>query len=327
MEELGNDRECLMNCLRDAALAVQHCVANYDFLAKKGPENKSGDAQLDLDIAADRAVERALRRCPLVAGFCSEEREGFVPTNPSGKYIVVYDPLDGSQNVSVGITVGSIFGVLKGRELRDIASGRDMCAAAYGVHGASLLFCGAHLADEEGPVLERFNQSSNGWLPVRSDIKIPSKGKTYCINEGNTRNWTSWTTGFVTRLKAEKRSIRWGACMVMDVHRPLLQGGIFAYPEDRKYPNGRLRLVYEAYPMAFLWERAGGVALASIDMASQTAQTILDRPFPHKKVHSRSGVVLVGPHEAECLFDEADSVSDTWTTPPTLRPQPVSSKL
>lgn len=326
MEGLISDRNNLMDCLRNAALAVQLCVANYDFHTKKGPMNQSGDAQLDLDIAADRAVAHALRQCPIVAGFCSEEREGFVPTNSNGRYIVVYDPLDGSQNVSVGITVGSIFGVLKGRELQDLSSGRDMVCAAYGVHGASLLFCGAHLSDTTGPVLERFDQTGRNWVPVRRDIQIPAKGKTYCINEGNTRNWSSWTTGFVTRLKAEKRSIRWGACMVMDVHRPLLQGGIFAYPEDAKYPNGRLRLVYEAYPMAFLWEKAGGVALSSINMTTQSAETILDRRFPHNKIHSRSGVVLVGPHEADCLFEQADANS-TWTTPPSLRPQPVSSKL
>jgi len=308
-----NDIVALKNCLREAAISVQKCVAEYSFgvenvgggksQASEGAINESGDRQLDLDVAADLAVEEALRNCPLVAGVLSEERKGFVETNPAGQYVVAFDPLDGSQNVPVGITVGSIYGVFRGSSPADIASAskaRDrLVCAAYGLHSAALLF---NFADTESrPSLERWDAYSKEWITVKKEFLTPEKGKTYCINEGNFKNWADWTRDFVGSLKSEKRSTRWMACMVSDVHRPLLQGGIFAYPEDAKYTGGRLRLVYEAMPMALLWEQAGGTALSSVDEITGEFTHILDRPFPAEDIHCRSGVVLLGRHETRVL--------------------------
>lgn len=304
------DTQALKACLREAAVAVQKVVAGYDFGVSQvggglslGKINESGDKQLDLDIAADLAVERALRQCPLIAGFLSEERKGFVETNSGGQYVVAFDPLDGSQNVPVGITVGSIYGVFKGKNPEDIAEApmaRDrLVCAAYAIHSAALLF---NFCDvDTRPTLERWDLKTQSWFTVRKEVVMPEKGKTYCINEGNVKNWADWTRDFVEALKGEKRSTRWMACMVSDVHRPLLQGGIFAYPEDAKYTGGRLRLVYEGMPMALLWEQAGGTALHSVNGATGELSHILDRPFPETDIHCRSGVVFVGAHEAKVL--------------------------
>jgi len=291
----------LKTCIQNAVKAVQDVVADYSFKApgggKVGSINQSGDHQLDLDVQADRAVERELRKCSAVAGFCSEEREGFVCTNPEGRYIVVYDPLDGSQNVPVGISVGSIFGAFEAKTLSDIKSGRDMVFAAYGIHAAALLFVST---GNPGVNMERYDRKAGCFVTVKENIKIPNKGKTYCINEGNSKNWSATISDLVAKLKSEKRSVRWAACMVSDVHRPLLNGGIFSYPRDAKYQNGRLRLVYEAYPMAYIWECADGSAFSRVDPVFEQSVKILDEPFP-EEIHSRSGVTMLGPHETQVL--------------------------
>ena len=131
-----------------------------------------------------------------------------------------------------------------------------------------------------------------------NDLKTPAKGKTYCINEGSCNNWYPEIQEFVKKLKG--RSVRWMCCMVADVHRPLLQGGCFLYPECRKYPKGRLRLVYEAMPLAYLWERCNPLGRAVCNLKGDS---ILDLPFPKKNVHTRVGVIFLGETEAK-YFDE-----------------------
>lgn len=307
--------------LQVAARAVQECYAKYDFRGKTNSTNRSGDNQESLDIAADKAVEAVLRKNPIIAGFCSEERDGFVQTCPTGRYIVMYDPLDGSQNIGVGISVGCIFGVHRGNKLEDLRDGRKMVAAAYAVHSATLLFtfAWAHRGVYQRPCMERFDFTDQRWVMVRKNIEIPQKGKTYCINDGNGRKWDRITKRFVSKLKREGRSVRWSACMVLDVHRPLLQGGMFSYPIDSKHTKGRLRLVYENYSMAFLWEAAGGKAIASVNSRRKTYKHILDTPFPTNNIHARGGVMLLGPHEFE-VFDKV-----LKTTPPPFATMSIDS--
>jgi len=218
----------------------------------------------------------------------------------------MYDPLDGSQNIGVGISVGCIFGVHQGSKLEDLHNGRRMVAAAYAVHSATMLFTFSWMKDR--PSMERYNFRDQTWNMVKKTIKIPHKGKTYCINEGNIRKWDPLTRKFIGKLKETGRSTRWSACMVSDVHRPLLKGGMFAYPIDSKHTKGRLRLVYENYSMAYLWEAAGGKAIASVNPRRKTYKLILDTPFPHKNIHARGGVVLLGPHEFDVFTNVLKSM-------------------
>jgi len=276
---------------------------NTKYSSNQQNVNASGDKVLALDVIADSCVEEALRECEEVAGFASEEREGFVSLNPGGTYIVVYDPLDGSQNVPVGVSVGAIFGIFKAKTLKDIVSGDDLVASAYALFSAPLLFC---FGDRKSSV--SFFQYSFGnklWEAIIQDHKIPEKGKTYCINEGNCGNWDRLISAYVAQC-LRGRSVRWTCCMVVDVHRPLLQGGCFLYPADKKYPLGRLRLVYEAYPMAFLWEKAGGTALEN-----KEGDRILSRAFPHDDIHARTGVILLGPGESK-RFNHMKKNLPTW---------------
>ena len=271
--------------------------------------NASGDKVHAIDELSDLAVERALLNCPSVRGFASEEREGFVECNPNGKYIVVFDPLDGSQNLPVGLSVGSIYGIFEATSLNDIESGNDMVAAGYALYSASLQF--VHAVKGQGSVtVEQYMFADQTWAVASQNHTRPETGKIYCINSGNAGNW-KLPVQLLVENHLKPRSIRWMACMVSDVHRPLMQGGCFLYPSDRKYTKGRLRLVYEAYPMAFLWEEAGeGKALCGAKQGR-----ILDVPFPKTDVHCRAGVVLLGKLESE-MFDvaiaSADKKSSEW---------------
>ena len=273
-------------------------------------KNASGDKQAPLDVVSDRCVENALRKCDLIAGFASEERKDFVSLNSTkGKFVIVFDPLDGSQNLPVGLSVGSIFGVFRAKSLKDISSGLDLVAAGYSLYSASLQFVWTSL-NREGAVLSQYDFSKKTWIVATRKHMQPVKGKTYCINEGSASNWNEDIRVLVSNhLKG--RSIRWMACMVADVHRPLMEGGGFLYPCDKKYTKGRLRLVYEAYPMAFVWEKCtqnGGVAVCR--HKDSTYDRILKVPFPHDDVHSRCGVILLGPTEAKMFQKSVELASE-----------------
>ena len=258
--------------------------------------NASGDKVCALDVQSDLIVEEELRACAAVSGYASEERRTFVPLNAeTGRFVVVCDPLDGSQNVPVGVSVGAIYGIFKAKTLSDIKSGNDMVAAGYALFSACLQFVWA----EDSVSMSMYKPSTREWIATASGHQIPPKGKTYSINEGSAKNWNIDVATFVEQ-HLRGRSVRWAACMVLDVHRNLVQGGCFIYPTCKKYTKGRLRLVYEAYPMAFVWEKAGGVALAV------AGKRILDAPFPADDVHARSGVILLGEWEA-AKFEEAQA--------------------
>lgn len=285
--------------------------------------NASGDSVAPLDEIADEIVSDELKACPECAGFASEERKDFVSLNEGGRFIVVYDPLDGSQNLPVGLSVGSIWGVFRAKSLRDVKSGNDMIAAGYSLFSSALQFVWA--GSRKGPVsLAQYDFKNKKWSAVLKNHKIPSGGKTYCINEGSARNWTPSISTFVGQYM-KGRSIRWMCCMVADVHRPLMQGGCFMYPADRKYTKGRLRLVYEAYPMAFVWEACGGFAIHADrtlrvgseddNLTSVKYTRILETPVPHDDVHARTGVCLLGAKEHEqfqAALTKARGLQEEW---------------
>lgn len=327
-DRLRKDLSEIHDVLKSASVRIHEELAAHvgyrtsvAFSTKDGrPEttNASGDKQAPLDVTSDKCVERALRDCELIAGFASEERDGFEPCSPHGKYVVVFDPLDGSQNLPVGLSVGSIFGVFRATSLKEIKSGDDLVAAGYALYSAALQFVWSTISSGDGDEnktrglgIEQFDFRKRNWDEVMRRHRRPAKGKTYCINEGSASNWLVDIQTFISdHMKG--RSIRWMACMVADVHRPLMEGGSFMYPADKKYTRGRLRLVYEAYPMAFLWERAGSsgvairrdptsVASSSSSSSLYTYSRILSAPFPHDDVHARCGVILLGEAESEAF--------------------------
>jgi len=236
--------------------------------------NVSGDVVKKLDEFADETIYRAMDHGGHVCVMASEENEDIlhIPDEyAAGKYVLLYDPLDGSSNIDANITIGSIFSVFKrvttGEKgtLQDcLQPGHRQVAAGYIIYGSSTIFVYSTGRGVHGFTLD---PSVGEFLLSHENIRIPQRGRIYSLNEGNFGNWSAGMQKYVTWLKEEDKatgrpySQRYIGTMVGDTHRTLLYGGLFAYPGDRKNPEGKLRLMYECNPVSFIVEQAGGRAI------------------------------------------------------------------
>ncbi|GAB4845138.1 Fructose-1,6-bisphosphatase, cytosolic, variant 2 [Ancistrocladus abbreviatus] len=262
-----------------------------------GETNVQGEEQKKLDVLSNEVFINALsssgRTCILVSE--EDEEATFVEPAKRGKYIVCFDPLDGSSNIDCGVSVGTIFGIYMVKDVKEpsidevLQSGNHMVAAGYCMYGS---FCELVLSTGCGVNGFTLDPSLGEFILTHPNMKIPKKGKIYSVNEGNAKNWDGPTAKYVENCKFPKdgsspKSLRYVGSMVADVHRTLLYGGIFLYPADKKSPNGKLRVLYEVFPMSFIMEQAGGQAFTG-------KQRALD--LVPKKIHERSPVFL-GSHD------------------------------
>ena len=225
---------------------------------------------------------------------------------------VVFDPLDGSSNIDAGVNVGTIFGIYKVKPdskgtIEDVLRpGSEMVAAGYTMYGSS---CNLVLTTGQGVDGFTLDEALGEFILTHPDIKIPSRGKIYSFNEGNAMHFYPPVTKYLESIKfpanGKPYSARYIGSMVADVHRTLLYGGIFGYPDDKKSKDGKLRMLYEALPMAFLTEQAGGVATTG-------TQRILDLVPP--SIHGRCPVFLGSTEDVEDLkkFYAADDSPKKW---------------
>ena len=241
-----------------------------DILGAQGTENVQGEAQQKLDVYANDLFIRLLRSQGMVCAVASEENDDIVHFDNGGKYVVTMDPLDGSSNIDVNVSIGTIFSVHRrvstGRDgtMKDcLQKGSVQVAAGYIMYGSSIMFVyttgdGVHGFTLDPVVGEFFLSHEN--------IRMPTRGGLYSINEGNRVNWDPSVAKWVDWIRSKDGSgvrpygHRYVGTLVADFHRTLLKGGVFAYPADVKNKNGKLRLLYEASPMAFIAEAAGGAA-------------------------------------------------------------------
>ncbi|KAL6515443.1 hypothetical protein OROHE_018477 [Orobanche hederae] len=255
-----------------------------------GDTNVQGEEQKKLDVLSNEVFVKALVSSGRTSILVSEEDEEatFVEPSKRGKYCVVFDPLDGSSNIDCGVSIGTIFGIYAiddGHEpkLEDVLQpGKNMLAAGYCMYGSS---CTLVLSTGSGVNGFTLDPSLGEFILTHPDIKIPKKGKIYSVNEGNTKNWDGPTAKYVEKCKFPKdgspaKSLRYIGSMVADVHRTLLYGGIFLYPADKKSPNGKLRVLYEVFPMSFLIEEAGGQAFTGKQRALDLVPTTIHERSP-----------------------------------------------
>lgn len=247
-----------------------------DILGMTGETNVQGEAVTKLDVYAHTLMVRMLGRSGQVCGMASEEEEGFiaVPANePRGAYIVCFDPLDGSSNIDVNATIGTIFGIWRVMHREALVGevplaeamqpGRALVGAGYVIYGSSTIFVYTTGHGVHGFTLD---PTIGEFLLSHHDIRIPERGGIYSVNEGNTSKWTPEVRAYVESLKGSENargkpySARYIGSLVADFHRNLLKGGIFLYPADRKNTRGKLRLMFEAAPLAYVCEAAGGAA-------------------------------------------------------------------
>lgn len=234
--------------------------------------NVSGDIVKKLDVFADETIFKAMDHGGHICVMASEENEDIlhIPDRyKAGKYVLLYDPLDGSSNIDANITIGSIFSIFKrisdgngkGTLADCLQPGYKQVAAGYIIYGSSTMFVYSTGHGVHGFTLD---PSVGEFLLSHENIRIPSKGTIYSLNEGNFSNWDPGMQKYIQYLKETDKatgrpySLRYIGTMVADAHRTLLYGGIFAYPGDKKNPEGKLRLMYECNPMAYLFDQAGG---------------------------------------------------------------------
>ncbi len=273
-----------------------------DVLGEHGDSNVHGESQQKLDVIANEILLRCLGNRPSVAVVASEEDED--PTiirrgSEGGKYCVIFDPLDGSSNLDVCVGVGTIFSVIKndpnipGAMETVCQPGRTQVAAGYILYGSSTLFV---LTTGAGVDMFVLDQSIGSFLLVKRGIKMPETGKTYSVNEANRGTFPDGYNKYLDWAHGNGYSSRYIGSMVADVHRTLLKGGVFLYPPTKKNPEGKLRLMYEANPMAMLMEQAGGKAF-SPGLTSNATQRILE--IQPTSIHQRCSVVMGSAREVE----------------------------
>jgi fructose-1,6-bisphosphatase I len=268
------------NILYDLAFAAKMIAREVsmaglvDILGGTDERNIHGENVQKLDAWAHDVIFKALDHSGHLACMASEEADEFIPIPEqfqTGKYVLLYDPLDGSSNIDANVSIGTIFSIHKkisagerGTVEDCIQRGREQVAAGYVVYGSSTMLVYTTGHGVHGFTLD---PSIGEFLLSHPNIQIPQPGKRiYSVNEGNALNWTPGQAAFVEHLKGvdgknpKPFSARYIGSLVADFHRNLLYGGLFMYPADRKSPQGKLRLLYEAAPLAFIAEQAGGRA-------------------------------------------------------------------
>jgi fructose-1,6-bisphosphatase I len=299
----------LIEVVARACKTISHAVgkgALGEVLGSADSENVQGEVQKKLDIISNDILLQANEWGGHLAAMASEEMETIHPIPnryPMGEYLLLFDPLDGSSNIDVNVSIGTIFSVLKAppgmtapSEQAFLQPGSRQVAAGYAVYGPQTVLV---LTTGNGVHCFTLDREMGSWVMTQREAHIPVDTKEYAINASNARHWFAPVKRYVDEMNAgvtgprgKDFNMRWIASMVADVHRILTRGGIFMYPADARDPGkpGKLRLMYEANPMAMIVEQAGGAA-------TDGKNRILD--IPPTKLHQRVPVFLGSKNEVE----------------------------
>ena len=299
----------LIEVVARACKTISHSVgkgALGDILGSADTENIQGEVQKKLDVISNEILLEANEWGGHLAAMASEEMESIHPIPnryPMGEYMLLFDPLDGSSNIDVNVSIGTIFSVLKApegmgtpTEADFMQAGSEQVAAGYAVYGPQTMLV---LTTGHGVNCFTLDREMGSWVLTQRNMVIPAETKEFAINMSNARHWHAPVTRYVdemlagsTGVRGKDFNMRWIASMVADVHRILNRGGIFMYPADTRDTSmpGKLRLMYEANPMAMIVEQAGGAA-------TDGRTRILD--IAPQKLHQRVPVFLGSKSEVE----------------------------
>jgi fructose-1,6-bisphosphatase I len=293
----------LTGLLRDIGVAAKivnrevNKAGLVNILGVEGTANTHGESQQKLDVYANEKLIECLRNSGECAGVGSEENEEFIPFedeegNTTGKYVVLMDPLDGSSNIDVNVSVGTIFAIF--RRVSEVGGpltiddflqpGINQVAAGYVLYGTSTILVYTTGRGVNGFTLD---PSIGEFCLSHRDIKIPNRGLYYSVNQGYYLKFDLEMRRYIDECSDQNLRLRYIGSMVSDIHRIMFQGGIFLYPNTRKFPNGKLRLIYECNPMAFIVEQAGGRAI--------NAQLNRILEIQPESLHQRASIVIGSP--------------------------------
>lgn len=301
----------LISAIADVSQSISAAVhkgALGGVLGSAGSENVQGETQKKLDIIANDMILDALAATGVVAGMASEELDDCspVPGHSDRPFLVLFDPLDGSSNIDVNVSIGTIFSVLPNPDVGEITNesflqpGTEQLAAGYVVYGPQTSLV---LTFGRGVVAFTLDREAGQYIQTSESMDVPEDTKEFAINMSNQRHWYKPVQRYIAELLEGKTGVRgkdfnmrWIASMVADVHRVLTRGGIFMYPKDLRDPNkpGKLRLMYEANPMSMLVEQAGGKSF-------DATQRILD--IQPTDLHQRCAVMLGSANEVQRVSD------------------------
>ena len=299
----------LLEVVARACKSISHAVnkgALGGVLGSAETENVQGEVQKKLDIIANEVLIEANEWGGHLAAMASEEMDSIylVPNRyPQGEYLLLFDPLDGSSNIDVNVSIGTIFSVLRKPEgpqtvnVQDfLQAGRQQVAAGYCIYGPQTTLV---LTVGDGVAMFTLDREQGSFVLTQENVRIPPDTQEFAINMSNMRHWAPPVRRYIDEClqgkdgpRGKDFNMRWIASMVADVHRILTRGGVFMYPWDQREPNkpGKLRLMYEANPMGWLVEQAGGAA-------TNGQQRILD--LQPSQLHERVSVILGSRHEVE----------------------------
>jgi len=301
----------LIEVVARACKAIGHAVgkgALGGVLGSLESENVQGEVQKKLDVMSNDILLEANEWGGHLAAMASEEMETIHPIPnryPKGEYLLLFDPLDGSSNIDVNVSIGTIFSVLKAphkeggqavTEADFLQPGSSQVVAGYAVYGPQTMLV---LTVGAGVAVFTLDREQGAWVLTNDNLQIPADTKEFSINMSNMRHWDTPVKRYIDDCLAGEEgplaknyNMRWIASMVADVHRLLTRGGIFMYPWDKREPNkpGKLRLMYEANPMSFIVEQAGGRAITG-------TERIMD--IQPDQLHQRVSVVLGSRNEVD----------------------------
>ncbi len=305
----------LIEIVSRACKTISHAVSKGalgEALGSLETENVQGEIQKKLDVISNSVLLEANEWGGHLAAMASEEMETIhlIPNRyPKGEYLLLFDPLDGSSNIDVNVSIGTIFSVLKapadasGREIGEadfLQAGYTQVAAGYALYGPQTMLV---LTVGDGVVGFTLDREMGSWVLTHQNMTIPADTKEFAINMSNMRHWAPPVKRYIdeclagkTGMRGQDFNMRWVASMVTDIHRLLMRGGVFMYPWDAREPNkpGKLRLMYEANPMSMLVEQAGG-------MATNGYERILE--VKPSSLHERVSVVIGSKNEVARITD------------------------
>jgi len=308
----------LTGLLRDIGVAAKivnrevNKAGLVNILGEANTRNETGDEVKKLDLYANDKLIDCLKNSGECCGIASEENEDYIPikaiAGKQSKYVVVFDPLDGSSNIDVNVSVGTIFGIY--RRVSDpegpclledfLQNGDQLVAAGYVLYGTSTL-----LVYTTGRGVNAFtlDPSIGEFCLSHRGIQMPDRGQYYSVNQGYYLKFDVEMRRFIDDCSEKNMRLRYIGSMVSDIHRILFQGGIFLYPNTRKYPHGKLRLVYECNPLSFIVEQAGGRAITC------QLERILDIDVVHLHQRATIGIGSKG------MVDEMESFVQRYSPP------------
>jgi fructose-1,6-bisphosphatase I len=286
----------IIKLLKKGFIQISELIRNENSLSLSqltDSNNNSGDDVKKIDIISNSILKNILKECSLIRKIGSEEEDELIETAfKDAPYLVCYDPLDGSSNVDVNITTGTIFCIYKYDEYGRCKNGHNIIASGYCLYGGATQCMIAYDGKLSFYQYSTINQTFN---LLNDNIRIKTKGSIYSLNECNKHIWVDKRyNNLINKFIEEKYSARWIGSLVADAHRTIIKGGFFSYPANTKDKNGKIRLIYEAYPFAYIFFVGGG-------FSSNGEKNILDIDFP-EKIHQKTPITLCGKYENEIFL-------------------------